>query len=310
MRYVSTYASPLGSMLMASDGTVLTGLWFEGQRHFVAGVTDDAERRELPVFDEAAAWLDEYFAGRTPAEAPEVAPEGTPFQRSVWDAIQTVPYGSVVTYGELAERLERSTSARAVGGAVGKNPISIVIPCHRVVGAGGSLTGYAGGAWRKRALIALERDGIRIEEVGPRPASLLTALVDVWQRSVRTSDLSARGRSSRMLPYASGYLANVATLLVARHEGHEIGFLGIDEAGIETVFVDPDWRGRGIGRMLVERAVNVFGARDAAVGEDSPQATAFFAHLGFATWPLMGADEDGLPVMRTVMRLIRGSLGV
>ena len=158
MDYTSHYASPLGGITLASDGENLTGLWFDGQKHFAG--TLDAEHREasLAVFDQAARWLDVYFSGHAPDFTPPLRPKTTAFRRTVWETLPTIPYGHTATYGEIAARMGLPVaSARAVGGAVGHNAISIIIPCHRVVGANGRLTGYAGGIERKRALLELEK---------------------------------------------------------------------------------------------------------------------------------------------------------
>jgi len=155
MAYIHPYASPLGGITLASDGEALTGLWFDGQKHFARGLEEKRETKDLPVFREAARWLDAYFAGLAPDFTPPLALHGTPFQERVWAALMEIPRGQTATYGELAARL--SSSARAVGGAVGKNPVSLIVPCHRVLGADGSLTGYAGGVERKRRLLELEQ---------------------------------------------------------------------------------------------------------------------------------------------------------
>ncbi len=154
MVYIQRYASPLGGITLASDGEALTGLWFDGQKHFARGLEENREVKDLPVFREAGRWLDAYFAGKVPDFTPPLALRGTPFQEKVWAALLAIPHGQTATYGELAERL--ASSARAVGGALGRNPVSLIVPCHRVLGAGGRLTGYAGGIDRKRALLALE----------------------------------------------------------------------------------------------------------------------------------------------------------
>jgi methylated-DNA-[protein]-cysteine S-methyltransferase len=107
-------------------------------------------------FDEAIGQLEAYFEGERREFDLPLAPEGTPFQREVWEMLRKIPYGETVSYGELARRLERPGSSRAVGAANGRNPIPIVIPCHRVVGADGSLTGFGGGLEVKRRLLALE----------------------------------------------------------------------------------------------------------------------------------------------------------
>ena len=153
MDYMQVYSSPLGPMTMASDGIALTGLRFDLQSHSAADPAPVRAPWALPVFDQTAAWLDAYFSGTIPGEAPPLLPRGTDFQRSVWDLLLTILYGQTVTYGELAKQLH--SSARAVGGAVGRNPIAILIPCHRVVGVDG-LTGYGAGLDRKIALLHLE----------------------------------------------------------------------------------------------------------------------------------------------------------
>lgn len=155
MDYLCHIPSPLGGLTLASDGEALTGLWFDGQAHFGAGLSDERKERPLPVFDEALRWLSVYFSGREPDFTPPLRLRGTAFQRAVWQELLTVPYGRTMSYGELARRLG-TASARAVGGAVGRNPVSIIIPCHRVLGADGRLTGYAGGLERKRYLLRIE----------------------------------------------------------------------------------------------------------------------------------------------------------
>ena len=159
MDYTWTYRSPLGKITLASDGETIVGLWFEGQKHFARMLSEDAQPRSLPVFDDAVRWLDAYFAGSEPDETPPLRLRGTAFQQTVWMALLEIPHGKTVTYGALARSLGMPNGARAVGSAVGRNPISIMVPCHRVTGADGSLTGYAGGMDRKRKLLELERQG-------------------------------------------------------------------------------------------------------------------------------------------------------
>ena len=161
MVYTQHYDSPLGGVTLAGDGDALVGLWFDGQKHFGAGLGEEREERSLPVFGEAVRWLDLYFGGKTPDFTPKLALRSTPFRMDVWDLLLTVPYGRTVTYGELARRLG-GTSARAMGGAVSRNPVSLIVPCHRVVGSGGILTGYAGGLDRKRYLLLLEQGEIPV----------------------------------------------------------------------------------------------------------------------------------------------------
>ena len=161
MHYIYRYDSPVGSMTMASSGAALTGLWFDGQKYFAQILSEPYEEKLLPVFEDTIKWLDIYFSGEIPDFMPELSVQSTPFRKAVYDILLTIPYGQTMTYGEIAEILAQQTgkkkmSAQAVGGAVGHNPISIIIPCHRVVGADGSLTGYAGGIDRKKFLLELE----------------------------------------------------------------------------------------------------------------------------------------------------------
>lgn len=163
MIYTMGCDSPLGGLLLAARGGALAGLWMDGQKYYPE--FPDGEVRDgghEPVLLDAKRWLEAYFAGERP-EISELAlaPEGSGFRRSVWKRLCKIPYGEVVSYGEIAQELARergleSFSAQAVGGAVGHNPISIIIPCHRVVGAGGNLTGYAGGVERKLWLLRHE----------------------------------------------------------------------------------------------------------------------------------------------------------
>ena len=165
MDCVHHYESPLGCITLAGDEAGLTGLWFDGQKHFASTLSADHEEKMLPVFTEAERWLDRYFSGGIPDFTPALNLRGTPFRRLVWEFLLTIPYGRTVTYGEIAEilasRTGRPVSPRAVGGAVGHNPVSLIIPCHRVTGADGSLTGYAGGLDRKTKLLRLEQQNSR-----------------------------------------------------------------------------------------------------------------------------------------------------
>lgn len=162
MNYTHHYASPLGRITLASDGEALTGLWFDGQKHRSAPLQENRKEDLLPVFTEADRWLDIYFSGKNPQFTPKLRLQTTSsFRKAVWEILLTIPYGKIITYGEIAASIAKQKgtarmSARAVGGAVGRNPIALIIPCHRVVGANGSLTGYAGGIDRKLKLLALE----------------------------------------------------------------------------------------------------------------------------------------------------------
>ena len=156
MRYYDFYDSPHGRMLLVASDDGLTGVYFDGQKYhpqLEAGWRHDARHAPLR---QAKCELAEYFGGERKRFETALAPEGTPFQCAVWKAISTVGFGKTITYGELARRAGFPGSARAAGAATGRNPIGIIVPCHRIVGSNGSLTGYAGGLEKKRALLALE----------------------------------------------------------------------------------------------------------------------------------------------------------
>lgn len=161
MDYIDHYDSPLGGITLASDGTALTGLWFDGQKYFADTLAEEYEERELPVFAQAVKWLDIYFSGKNPGFTPTLSMRTTAFRKRVWEIMLRIPFGQTMTYGEIAcciaeEKGIPHMSAQAVGGAVAHNSISLIIPCHRVVGSDGSLTGYAGGTDKKIALLKLE----------------------------------------------------------------------------------------------------------------------------------------------------------
>ncbi len=165
MAYTTTYQSPLGKLLLASDGENIIGLWLEGQKYFAATLKGEwVQKDDLPVFVKTKEWLGRYFSGKRPAiEDLPLAPTGSVFRQKVWKILCEIPYGQTICYGDIAKRvaiMERKAviSSQAIGGAVGHNPISIIIPCHRVIGANGSLTGYAGGIEKKVSL--LEREGV------------------------------------------------------------------------------------------------------------------------------------------------------
>ncbi len=163
MYYSTTYPSPVGRITLASDGTNLVGLWMEGQKYFGDTVSEEmVEKSSVPVFKDAKHWLDGYFRGKQPAISDlPLAPIGGEFRKAVWGILCEIPYGEVITYGGIAKKMaaqmkKTSMSSQAVGGAVGHNPISIIIPCHRVVGTNGSLTGFSGGIEMKIKLLELE----------------------------------------------------------------------------------------------------------------------------------------------------------
>ena len=155
-----TTDTPLGKIQAAAQNNALSGLWFVGQKYFPVETNAWINKPDYPVFALLKTWLAEYFSRKNPEIPFPLLPEGTDFQQQVWKLLLEIPYGNTTTYGALAAALSaagKKASAQAVGGAVGHNPISLLIPCHRVLGADGSLTGYAGGLDKKRALLELER---------------------------------------------------------------------------------------------------------------------------------------------------------
>ena len=156
MHYYDLYESPQGQMLLVADGEGLSGVYFDGQKYLPQVESDWRRDARHALLRQAKRELAEYFGGERKRFETALAPEGTPFQQDVWKAISTVGFGKTITYGELARRSGCPGSARAAGAATGRNPIGIIVPCHRIVGSNGSLTGYAGGLDRKRALLALE----------------------------------------------------------------------------------------------------------------------------------------------------------
>ena len=162
MTYIYHYNSPIGKITMASDGEAQIGLWLDGQKYFADTVQGTCVEKSLPVFDDTTKWLDIYFGGKQPDFTPTIKILATPFRKVIAEIMLTIPYGKTMTYGEIAKKAAtqmgiEKMSAQAVGGAVGHNPISLIIPCHRVVGTSGSLTGYAGGIDKKISLLKLEK---------------------------------------------------------------------------------------------------------------------------------------------------------
>ncbi|RKS80083.1 methylated-DNA-[protein]-cysteine S-methyltransferase [Motilibacter peucedani] len=146
--------SPIGPLTLVADDDGLRGVFMESHRHLPAWVEE--ARLDAAGFDEVLAQLEEYFAGDRKEFDVRLSVTGTPFQRRVWDALVEIPYGSTWSYGQLAAAVGVPGAARAVGLANGRNPVSIIVPCHRVIGASGSLTGYGGGVERKKLLLDLE----------------------------------------------------------------------------------------------------------------------------------------------------------
>ena len=162
MEYIYHYSSPLGGITIASNGIEITGLWFDGQKYFTDTLSKVHEEKALPVFDETKKWLDIYFNGTPPDFTPPLSMNTTPFRKAVWNILLGIPFGKTITYGEISKIIAKQfgidkMSAQAVGGAVGHNSISLIIPCHRVVGTNGSLTGYAGGLEKKVWLLTMEK---------------------------------------------------------------------------------------------------------------------------------------------------------
>lgn len=162
MQYTSQYHSSLGEILIAADDIGLTGLWFEGQKYYALHLDKENQEQETQILKDTKRWLDIYFSGQEPNFKLPLHFTGTDFQNEVWEILCSIPYGKTMTYGEIANILAKRKglermSAQAVGGAVGHNEISIIVPCHRVVGSQGSLTGYAGGIDKKVSLLQLEK---------------------------------------------------------------------------------------------------------------------------------------------------------
>ena len=156
--------SPLGKLLLTSDGESLTGIYFpcHQDRHKLRA----GWRRDDACFDDARRQLRAYFAGKLRNFDLPLRMNGTPFERRVWNALVKIPHGTTVSYRDIAQRIGQPTACRAVGLANGRNPIPIIVPCHRVIGADGSLTGYGGGLETKRWLLALE--GVEPSPAKPR----------------------------------------------------------------------------------------------------------------------------------------------
>ena len=150
----TTIESPIGELLLVGDGETLSGLYMQESRK-PKRIAPDWSESAAP-FTDVKRQLEEYFAGERTTFDVQLAPEGAPFEREVWHALEEIPYGATVSYGEIARRVGQPTAARAVGTATGRNPIAVIVPCHRVIGADGSLTGYGGGLERKRLLLELE----------------------------------------------------------------------------------------------------------------------------------------------------------
>ena len=174
------YTSPVGVLVLTSDGEALSGLHLPKRDGSPASFTGEGWRRDPGSFREAVAQLRAYFDGELPAFDLPLRMDGTPFQRLAWDALLTIPFGTTISYAEQARRIGRPEAPRAVGAANGRNPIAIIVPCHRVIGSGGTLTGYGGGLPLKQWLLDHESEVLG----GPGVAS-------PGRRRDRLSDLTA-----------------------------------------------------------------------------------------------------------------------
>lgn len=180
MFYISKYKSPVGEITLASNGEKLTGLWFDGQKNFADTLPENYEEKDLPVFEQTKKWLDIYFSGKAPDFTPPLDMGGiSPFRKRVWEIMLEIPFGQTSTYRKIAKQIAEETgkkvSGQAVGGAVGHNSISLVIPCHRVVGTNGGLTGYAGGIDKKIKLLRLEGVDVSKYSVSQKGVAIIDA---------------------------------------------------------------------------------------------------------------------------------------
>jgi methylated-DNA-[protein]-cysteine S-methyltransferase len=167
----TTIHSPIGPLLLSGDGESLQGLSMQGGPRPLA--VDPRWQRQDNAFAEARGQLTEYFDGRRRSFDLDLGLAGNPFEQSVWQALREIPFGTTTSYGALAERIGHPTAARAVGLANGRNPIAVIVPCHRVIGADGSLTGFGGGLERKRFLLDLEAGVLPLlpsAELSPAPS--------------------------------------------------------------------------------------------------------------------------------------------
>lgn len=163
MIYTAHYKSSVGELLLAAKEDALIGLWIEGQKNYFSNIKEEIiENEQCEIIQKSKNWLDRYFAKEKPTiDELKLAPAGSEFAQKVWNLLKQIPYGETITYGEIAKEIAKMQniermSAQAVGGAVGHNPISIIIPCHRVIGSNGQLTGYAGGIDKKIKLLSHE----------------------------------------------------------------------------------------------------------------------------------------------------------
>jgi methylated-DNA-[protein]-cysteine S-methyltransferase len=172
MIYFTTMKSPVDELLLLSDGEYLTGLFMNECAHPPTRNPDWKRRDDLPVFEKTKQQLTSYFKGELTKFDLPLKASGTEFQRTVWRELTKIPYGETINYGQLAARIGNPNAQRAVGLANGRNPIGIVVPCHRVIGANGTLTGYGGGLPRKKTLLELESKVASRQTGAPRQVKL------------------------------------------------------------------------------------------------------------------------------------------
>ena len=164
MQTCSFYSSPLGKIILTAHNNALTGLYFDGQK-YLPNISAFLENNQLAIFSQTAQWLDIYFQGKNPHFTPPLLITASDFRQSVWHMLMQIPFGKTISYKEIAQKIAHqqnrlTISPQAVGNAVGRNPISLIIPCHRVIGSNGDLTGYAGGMDKKISLLKLEKVNI------------------------------------------------------------------------------------------------------------------------------------------------------
>ena len=175
MTYYTYMDSPIERLMLVSDGTCLTGLLMVEHKHGPAIEPHWKPDDTAEPFAETKRQLEAYFGGRLTQFNLPIKQQGTDFQRKVWKELMNIPFGETISYGELARRVGNPNASRAVGLANGQNPISIIVPCHRVIGANGKLVGYGGGLGRKEILLQLERSAVSNQPRAPSLADLWTA---------------------------------------------------------------------------------------------------------------------------------------
>ncbi|GAA6616514.1 methylated-DNA--[protein]-cysteine S-methyltransferase [Scytonema sp. NUACC26] len=172
MIYYRWLDSPLGELLLASNGRSLIGLYLKGQKFFPEQTEDWHKSEQIDPFVQTQEQIAEYFAHQRQHFDIPIEPQGTAFQKQVWQLLLQIPFGETISYGALAKKIGKPVASRAVGTANGRNPISIIVPCHRVIASNGKLTGYAGGLDRKQWLLQHEQTKIAVNYFNPVPRAL------------------------------------------------------------------------------------------------------------------------------------------